>query len=34
MDGELVDQVVEQECWEHLEHVPEPWEQVQVQALG
>ena len=41
MDGELVDQVVEQEHWErlehfseHWEHVPECWEQVQVQALG
>ena len=41
VDGEQVDQVVEQEHWEHLEHVPEHWEhfskhweQVQVRALG
>ena len=41
VDGEQVDQVVEQEHWErlervseHWEHVPEHWEQVQVQALG
>ena len=38
MDGERVDQVVDQEHWEHFsehwEHVSEHWEQVQVQALG
>ena len=28
MDGKQVDQVVEQEHWEHLEHVPEHWEHV------
>ena len=26
VDGKLVDQVVEQEHWERLEHVPEHWE--------
>ena len=34
VDGEQVDQVVEQEHWERLERVSEHWEQVQVQALG